>query len=240
MGGLITETYYTPPECVCADELRVEGDEARHMSRVLRTRTGDMVRVVDGCGTAYIVRVLEVGHAAVRCHIHSRTPMECEPSRSLTLGVALLKNPARFDVLVEKATELGVCAVVPLMSARTVPHRARAGRWHQIAIAAMKQSGRCVCPVIREATALQDFLREGSPGVLRLVPHERADTSLSGAAGGDTSGDIRVAVGPEGGFSEDEIEDARRAGFIPVTLGRRRLRTETAALTAAALLLCDR
>ena len=240
MGGLITETFYTPPEHVSADELRVEGDEARHMSRVLRTRTGDTVRVVDGCGTAYIGEVVESGRTTVRCLIRSRTQMENEPSRSLALGVAVLKNPARFDLLVEKGTELGVTAIIPLTSARTIPHHARTGRWHQIAVAAMKQSGRCVCPTIREVISLQDFLRTVPPGSLRLIPHERATTPLAGAAASSTARDIYVAVGPEGGFSEEEISDAGRAGFIPVSLGQRRLRTETAALTAAALLLSDR
>ena len=237
MGGLITETFYTPPECVEADELRVEGEEARHMSRVLRTRQGEIVRVVDGKGTAYRVQVVESARGAVRCRILSRAERELEHPRSLTLGVALLKNPARFDLLVEKATELGVCSIVPLVSARTIPRQARAGRWHQIAIAAMKQSGRCVCPVVRDATAFAEFLREGAPGNLRLIPHEQAEAPLTSVAVPGTSSDISVAVGPEGGFSDQEIEEARGAGFVPVTLGRRRLRTETAALTAAALLL---
>jgi 16S rRNA (uracil1498-N3)-methyltransferase len=234
---MIPDSYYTPPHNIGSDVLRIEGDEAHHLSRVMRMERGETLRVVDGMGTAYSVTISDIRHETVICAINARHPRQNEPLVDVTLAVAVLKNGSRFDVMVEKATELGISAIVPLVTARSIPQRARPERWQRIARAAMKQCGRCVLPRVADPLPLIRLLQQDHSGVDRLILHEAATEPLRAAAEVSPASKILVAVGPEGGFSEEEILQAVHAGFRAASLGPRRLRTETAAMTAAAILL---
>jgi 16S rRNA (uracil1498-N3)-methyltransferase len=209
------------------------------MTHVMRMREGDLVRVVDGKGNAFDALITTISRHEATCTITARAERVHEPSRRLTLGAGILKNPSRFDYLVEKATEIGAAAIVPLLTERTIPHHAKTERWRKLCVAAMKQSGRCVLPEVREPMPLGEFLASAGAGDLKIIPHEKAEMPLSAA---DPAGDAPavVCIGPEGGFSDEEITRARGAGFQPVSLGARRLRTETAALVACAVLLEER
>jgi 16S rRNA (uracil1498-N3)-methyltransferase len=148
----------------------------------------------------------------------------------------MLKNPSRFDYLVEKATEIGVVRIVPLVTERTIPRHAKTERWQKLCVAAMKQSGRSVLPEVRQPQPLREFISSCGGDALKLIPHEQAEISLSHSRiPGD--GPAVVCIGPEGGFSDEEIAIAQEAGFQPVSLGTRRLRTETAAIVACAIVL---
>jgi 16S rRNA (uracil1498-N3)-methyltransferase len=139
---------------------------------------------------------------------------------------------------VEKAAEIGVVRIVPLLTERTIPRHAKTERWQKLCVAAMKQSRRCVLPEVRQPQPFREFISSCGGGALKLIPHEQAEIPLTPSRiSGD--GPAVVCIGPEGGFSDEEVAMAQEAGFQPVSLGARRLRTETAALVACAIVLQD-
>lgn len=233
------EYFYTPPHLIGRSELTIEGDEFVHLTHVMRKKPGDAIRVVNGVGTAYDATIVGIDRRIARCEITVAHPRLHEPERDLTLGAAILKNSSRFDFLVEKVTELGVNTIVPLLTERTIPRHAKTDRWQKLALAAMKQSGRCILPRVRESTSLSAFLDAATPGTLRLIPHEQGDfPALMDIIRGREFRSALICIGPEGGFADDELKHAQHAGFEPVSLGQRRLRTETACVVAMGLLSC--
>lgn len=233
------EYFYVPPEHISRDECLIEGDEYSHLTHVMRRGVGDAVRIVDGTGTAYDVVIEDIRNRRARCRITARQERLHEPAIRLTLGVAILKNGANFDFLVEKATELGVSAIVPLLTERTIPRHTRTDRWQKIALAAMKQAGRSVLPRVSEPQTLDRFCAGATPADVRLLPHEKAARPPLREALPEGTLSVVTAIGPEGGFSDGEVTLAVAAGFLPVSLGPRRLRTETAALITAGLVLLE-
>jgi 16S rRNA (uracil1498-N3)-methyltransferase len=232
------EYFYARPESVTPPTLTIAGEEFSHMTHVMRMREGDAIRVVDGIGNSYEALITSITRESALCTITSATRRLHEPARSLTLGAGMLKNPSRFDYLVEKAVEIGVARIVPIITERTIPRSAKTERWQKLCVAAMKQSGRCVLPEVLKPVPFAEFIATAGKDALKFIPHGQAETLLiPGGAGG--SGPAVVCIGPEGGFSESEVAAAVAAGFIPVSLGARRLRTETAALVACAGVLLD-
>jgi 16S rRNA (uracil1498-N3)-methyltransferase len=232
------EYFYTPLDHITARQLTIDGDEFSHLTHVMRKKAGDAIRVVDGIGTTYDATIAEITKRSALCTILSHHRRLHEPDIDVTLAVALLKNASNFDFLVEKTTELGVNAIIPLLTERTIPRHAKKDRWQKLALAAMKQSGRCVLPSVASLTSFKDFLAVTKTASLRLIPHERVESpsiTQTLQRGGDSS--IVVCIGPEGGFSDEEIDSAIRTGFTPISLGTRRLRTETAAIVAVASVL---
>ena len=233
------EYFYVLPDNISRNECTIDGEEFTHLTHVMRRTVGDSVRLVDGQGMAYDATIEAIARSHARCRIDARLERLHEPSIHLTLGVAILKNGANFDFLVEKGTELGVSAFVPLLTERTIPRHARRERWQKIALAAMKQSGRSVLPRVADPLPLDEFFRNAAPANARLLPHEKTDRPvLREAVPAGTLAAV-AAIGPEGGFSEEEVERAVSAGFVAVSLGPRRLRSETAALITAGLVLLD-
>ena len=242
----MTTSFYAPPTSREGDRIVLPDDEARHAARVLRKKPGDEIAVVDGEGGWFRVRLDEVDKRAVAGVVVERKSDVGEPDYELVMGVALLKNASRFETFLEKAVELGVGAVVPLVTARTERSRLKRPRAEGILTAAMKQSGRSRLVRLHEPTALDIWLerdRPKGPDVHRLICHEAADAgrsirhALDGRPGVPR---VEVLVGPEGGFSDGEVAAAERVGFAPVSLGPRRLRAETAALAAAAAVMLAR
>ncbi len=231
------ETFYTPPRLVTPPLVTIEGDEFRHIAHVMRLRSGDSLRIVDGAGNAYDAVIDDISRTAARCSIKARHPLLNEPGRSITLAVGILKNPSRFDYLVEKSVELGVRTIVPLLTERTIPQHGNSARWQKLCIAAMKQSGRCVLPAVTPLTPFDEFVAALPAGIARYLAHEQERPA--GAAVPAGSGDAVICIGPEGGFSDREVSIAEQAGFTAVLLGPRRLRTETAAVVALAGLMRD-
>jgi len=228
------EYFYAPPAAVTPPTLTIGGEEFTHLTHVMRMREGDALRVVDGAGHAYDALITSIGRREAACRITAAHERLHEPARALTLGAGMLKNPSRFDYLVEKAVELGVSRIVPLITERTIPRQGKRERWQKLCVAAMKQSGRCVLPRVDEPLPFGSFITTCGAS-LNLIPHQDATQPLA-AALTDRSGGVALCIGPEGGFSDAEIDAARAAGFQPVSLGARRLRTETAAVVACALL----
>ena len=224
---------------------RVSGEELEHMRRVLRLRPGDQVTLFDDQGWEHegVIRVYtdEIGEVEI---LSSFRP-ERESPLEITLAQALGKGE-KMDWVVEKATELGVRRIAPFFSSRTVPRldrerlERRKSRWEKIALAAVKQSGRGRIPEIVLAgdfteligrsweCQLKLFFWEGESGQ-KLTQIRRERERLDS---------VLLVIGPEGGFSAEEASEAKRCGFQPVSLGRRILRTETAALAALSIVQC--
>jgi 16S rRNA (uracil1498-N3)-methyltransferase len=223
----------------------LNSDEARHLRDVLRLKPGDEVFVFDGAGKEFCCSIAKTSRDSAELEIRNEvTPARPESTLSLTLTVALLKGE-KFDLVVQKATELGVMRVVPLITRYADIHlrdesdaRKRVSRWQRIALESAKQSGRAIVPDVRLPVSLESFLKTPANNEsLRLMFSERGGQSLSELVQSRSMAQtINVLVGSEGGWSDDEIEHARAAGFEIVTLAGRILRAETAAIVTTALL----
>ncbi len=215
--------------------LFLRGDEAKHLARVLRTRVGDHVFVTDGADTMYEAAVVRIGREDVECDIVDVKMRVNEPRTEVALAVSLLKNPSRVDFLVEKAVELGVRTIIPMSCERTIPEHEKHARLEKIALAAMKQCGRSYLPKIIDLMEFDTLVHHAQGYSLRLIPHEKTEQSqFVGAVMQHhlQAKSVLLLIGPEGGFTEREIELATEHQFIAISLGPRRLRTETAAISA--------
>lgn len=211
-------------------------EHTRHALQVLRLRAGDPVVLTDGLGSRMQARIAEVHKKTclVRISHTERIPL---PSAQLAIGISLLKQSARFEWFLEKATELGIREIVPLRCQRTERQQFRMDRLRALLVSAMLQSRQCWLPILREPREVDAYLAAQPEGTLKLIAHCEAGTRkpiLSFNPGGYTQ--CLILIGPEGDFTPEEIQQALGHGFHPVTLGTTRLRTETAGVTAAVLL----
>lgn len=233
------ESVFAPPGRFRNDEVLLPADESRHL-RALRKKRGDEIWVVDGKGGAFRVRLLDTGQETRGRILESRRLLG-EPRSTVTLAPALIRSE-RFDWLIEKAVELGVSRLLPVITQRTEraagPQKQR--RWQRVALAAMKQSGRSVLPEIMEPRPFERVILTGADCTVRLIAHAGGDSGWSARTRSrNPAKRALVMVGPEGGFSGEEISRAVEHGFRPVSLGPRRLRAETAALVAITRILRD-
>ncbi len=232
-----TTYHYAPPENTRGGLIYLPEDEARHALRVLRLGVGDALEVVDGEGGWSRCTLAAADRRTAACAIAEQRRDVGEPDLPLTVGLALLKSDHRFEMFLEKATELGVTRIVPLVTERTERTAFKAARAHQILLAAMKQSRRSRLVALAPPTPFAEFLRSAPEG-LGVLCHEAAagqdalPALLAGAAGASA-----VLVGPEGGFTGEEAAAAEASGWRLASLGPRRLRAETAAVAAAAAVM---
>ena len=214
-------------------------DEARHLRDVLRLKTGDEVYVFNGIGREFCCTVASARRDSAELRIEEEVePAKPESQLQLNLCVALLKGE-KFDLVVQKATELGVTKVVPLITRYADIHlrdeadaSKRVARWQRIALEAAKQSGRAFVPEI-SAPVVFEALLANTKDDLRVMFSERGGDALSSLT---ASQSVTALVGSEGGWSDEELEQAKAQNFHIVTLGGRILRAETAAITVTALL----
>jgi 16S rRNA (uracil1498-N3)-methyltransferase len=217
----------------------IEGDAANHIARVLRLEPGAALTVFDGRGGEYSARIEAVRKNAVIIEVQARSPTSRESSLSLTLAQGVSRGE-RMDWVVQKATELGVTAIVPILTERTVvkldarQSERKLAHWHGIAVAACEQSGRDRLPDIVAPLALHDFLRGIDPQTTRLLLSPTGTQRAADLKAPERK--IVVLIGPEGGLAETEQRAAIGAGFLAVRMGPRILRTETAAVAALTLL----
>jgi 16S rRNA (uracil1498-N3)-methyltransferase len=224
--------FVTPP--IAGDRATLIGDEARHLAAVMRAQVGDEVTLFDGCGAEFTGRIESIRKQVVELTIVSRRESPHELLRHVTLAVALPKGE-RQKWLVEKATELGVTRLVPLITQRGVaqPVESALVRLRRSALESCKQCGRNILLEITPAIAANDFFAAyPRQDDIRLIadPTGRSLRTIDAAH----APSIIAAIGPEGGFSPAELAAAHEAGWIAVNLGPRILRVETAALAVAA------
>jgi 16S rRNA (uracil1498-N3)-methyltransferase len=237
--------FFVPPAVVRARNVTLGPDLARRLGRVLRLRRGDRIVLSAGGRRDYVVQLASVSPHGLTGVVVGEREAPAEPSVELVLYQSLIR-PNRFDLVLEKGTEIGVSRFVPLITARSQnqveePSAARAERWQRIVTEAAEQSGRGRVPAVESPQTFGEALPQ-SPG-LRLLPYEEEHSS-----GGRSLGDylrglrerpqvVSVFIGPEGGFEPEEVELARREGAAVVTLGPRVLRSETAGIVAPAIVL---
>ena len=238
--------FYVPQPRIEKGMLKVEGEEVKHIRKVLRLRAGDEIAVFDGLGKEFEGTIVEEGLSFVVIRIQNVRSSKGDSPLEVTLAQSLLKGE-KMDYLIQKATELGIQEILPFLSSRSVPLLEKSGklkrhhRWERIAVEASKQCGRSVVPKIESLQDYSEILRRTSPNTLLLILWEREGTRLKEILERSEEGKkIFCVIGPEGGFSQEEVEEAKRAGFIPVTLGRRILRAETASLCFLSILQYER
>ncbi len=228
------------PDALHDDTLTIsDRGTLHHLLHVLRLKAGDPLECFDGSGRSYAGRIIRCLPDVLTISIDRRME-EPPPLLRLTLAQALIK-PERFEWVIEKATELGVSRIVPIVTSRTTVQRssgnARLSRWRRIAEAAATQCGRSTLPVIEEPQRLERFL-ETLDGCQTLLPTltEAGRPLTQYLRGLQRAEDIVVLIGPEGDFSPQEVTLAKRHGAHPVRLGRLILRSETAAVAMLTLL----
>jgi 16S rRNA (uracil1498-N3)-methyltransferase len=236
------DCFLVEPDQIHGNLLVLRGDEYRHLSRVLRKRVGDHVFVTDGKGTMYEVIIRSFSRSEAECGIAEKYERWNEPRVEVTLAVSLLRNPSRFDMVIEKATELGATTIIPLLCERTIPKHEKHARLQKIAISALKQCGRSILPHIFVLTRFEALVRSAERFPLRLVAHEQTEQSQflgSVLRHHKDAHSVLLVVGPEGGLTDGEIAEATANGFVPVSLGPRRLRSETAAISGVSWIVAE-
>ena len=236
---------FVPPEAVQGDRAIITGEPAHRITRVLRLSPGDEVVLLDGSGTELLARLNQLAKNAVTATILSRSTPGTEPTLNVALYQGLLKGD-KFEWVLQKGTELGISTFVPLICHRSVPGlrantvQNRMDRWRKILSEAAEQCGRAVVPALVQPTGLQAACRGVDSVSLGLIPWEAARcASLKDAIRSGPHKRVHLFIGPEGGFQPEEVEFARGCGIIPVSLGRRILRAETAGLVAAAAIMYE-
>jgi 16S rRNA (uracil1498-N3)-methyltransferase len=228
---------YTDSPLTTGGQCELDENAAQHVGRVLRMQPGQALLLFNGDGMDYTATITESGKKRVEVQVEEAVPNQTESCLDITLGQTLSKGD-RMDYAVQKAVEMGVTSIVPLSTERCDVklkgdrEDKRLRHWRQVAISAAEQCGRARVPEIHPVMALPDWFEHTGDCDLRLVLHHRTEQSLGSL---EKPSRVALMVGPEGGLNPDEITAAEAAGFLPVALGPRVLRTETAPVAAIAL-----
>lgn len=230
--------FYVPKSNFSERRVTFGEEESHHIARVLRMEPGETIEVFDGFGQEYVCRI-SVVEPQVEAEVIEKINTLVESPIGISLAQALIKFD-KFDFVVQKATELGVVAIYPIASERTeiklAPQKAsdRVERWRKIAQEAAKQSRRSVIPLIHPIERIEPFLAKDQmrPKKLKAMPTEHRGIGFKDLLKQRRFTDVSLLVGPEGGWSEKDLQAASAAGYLFVSLGKRILRTETAGLVA--------
>jgi len=233
--------FFIAPSQVSGSRISVTDEDVRHISAVLRMKIGDALLLCDGQGVEYQVTIAEISKSEIKTEIVNQSKHEILAPR-ITLGQGLPKSD-KMDWIVQKATELGVSNIVPLVTERTIvkirDEEKRISRWQKIAREAAMQSNRPDIPQVEQVRSFRDFISslDPEPGTLLLLPWEEGTQPIKEVLRGHQDmGHIVVLIGPEGGYSKAEAAMASKKGFCPVSLGQNILRTETAAIAALSMI----
>ncbi len=216
----------------------ISGSDYRHIVKVLRLQIGDEITLFDEGGTEHLGKIEEITSKEIRVAIAESKSVKTESELHIHLLQGIPKRD-KMDLIVEKATELGVRTIVPVITERSqVRETKKIMRWQRIATESSKQCGRVTPPEIYEAISFKEALELKNHSGLQLIFYEKCEVKLNDLlqsfSGIPT--DITLFIGPEGGFSEEEVKIAQERGFITSGLGPRILRTETAGIVAIAVL----
>lgn len=217
---------------------RLDKDESGHCAKVLRHRCGDEIAVIDGCGTLYRCRITCDNPKGVEAMVLSSEESWGGHPYSLHLAVCPTKNNDRYEWFAEKACEVGVDMISPIIGEHSERRIFKTARLEKILVSAAKQSLKAAVPVVNEPVSVKEFIRGQEGQALKMIAYCFEDESvprrsIKEVLEGYEGTEVLVMIGPEGDFSKEEAQMALEAGFIPVHLGASRLRTETAAVTAA-------
>jgi len=235
--------FYIDPSVVTRRLAFIEGDEAHHIKNVLRLKPGDHIKLLDGTGVEYTAEVKNIEADKVEVAFRNTLRPETGPKVRTTVAQAFLKDK-KMDDLVRSLSELGIDGWIPFFSQRSIARpdkkrlASRIQRWKRIAASALKQCRRKSMLEISDTLSYEEVLKLGQSFDLKIVFWEHETMPLNRniwTATGAVPGSVMVILGPEGGFTDQEIETARQAGFVTAGLGPRILRAETATLAASTL-----
>ena len=239
------QRFFVTPAQVGKEEIYIEGSDVNHMKNVLRMKAGEELMVSDGNNWQYRCAVKEYLPEKAVLKITKKELVDTELPSKIYLFQGLPKQD-KMELIVQKAVELGACQVIPVMTRRCVVKldakkaAKKVSRWQQIAESAAKQAGRGYIPEIRDVMTLEEALAFAGQLDVRLIPYELAEgmEHTRDVIGKIMPGQsVGIFIGPEGGFEKEEVEQAVEKGVLPVTLGKRILRTETAGLAVLSVLM---
>ena len=234
--------FFAENSVLDGDTVILTGDEAKHISRVLRMRAGDEVLLINGEGTECKARIETVDEGSVTLVITERNSCGADPEVDITLFQCLPKQ-GKMEVIIQKCVELGVSKIVPVVSKRCVVKLDgkdnKLVRWNKVAREAAKQSGRASVPQVDTPAKLENIDLTKFGLVLIAYENESETTLRSVLRGRAVSGPIAVFIGPEGGFESGEVSSIIERGGVAVSLGRRILRTETAGMAMLAQIMYE-
>lgn len=223
--------FYQPELLHGADTLSTE--EAIHCVKVLRKKAGELITLTDGAGSFYTARLISASPSGCRFEVIEQTSLQ-KPKPDITIAVSPVKHADRFEWLIEKCTEAGAGTFIPILCERTQKSNIRIDRLKKISISAMKQSLRPWLPEIREPMQFDEILNQ-FPHSARLICTADGIAPVQWIKETQNTMKVVFVIGPEGDFTDEELQRARHAGFLSVNLGPNRLRTETAAVAATAI-----
>jgi 16S rRNA (uracil1498-N3)-methyltransferase len=230
---------YTPGPLIADSEVALPPSGAYHVARVLRMRAGAPLAVFDGKGNEYHAEIVRADGNQASVRIGAQIVPTAESPLTITL-IQGISRSERMDWALQKATELGVNVIAPVITARSVVRlddkqsAKKQEHWQNIVIGACEQCGRSHVPDVRAPISLRQYLQDHPKDGMRLVLSPTGPSALAGLS--SMSKRVELLIGPEGGLDDEEIDRAQSAGFVPVRLGPRVLRTETAAVTALSVL----
>ena len=231
--------FFVEPSQIQGNKIIITGKDVNHIRNVLRMKPGEEISVKNGSeDKEYRCGIEELGEEEIICELRFIKEEGVELPSKIYLFQGLPKGD-KMELVIQKAVELGVSEVIPVITRRTIVKldkkkvEAKTARWNAVAESAAKQSGRGVIPVVRGVLSFKEALAYAGPFPVKIIAYERAEgmKTLREQLGRIRPGmDAGIFIGPEGGFEEEEISGAESAGAVPVSLGRRILRTETAGL----------
>lgn len=236
--------FFVSPNQIGEDIIEIIGDDAKHISTVLRGKVGENITICDGLGTDYECCISEINKKSITAKINKKHKNENEPSIKITLFQALPKLD-KMETVIQKCIEIGVDRIVPVISEHTVVKindkaEKKLDRFRKIAEAAAKQCGRGKIPQVSDITTFKDAVNAAKELDCSIIPYEKEkDRTIKSFVKEFDGKSIGIFIGPEGGFSEDEIKLCSENGIKSITLGKRILRTETAGLVASVILLYE-
>ena len=237
--------FFVEDEQVQQDRICIVGGDVNHIGHVLRMKTGEKIRISDQSGRSYFCRILEITEEEVWAQIEDTDEMGTEFSHKVYLFQGLPKSD-KMELIIQKAVELGAYEIIPVETKRCVVKldgkkaAKKVERWQQIAESAAKQSKRMLVPEVHSVMTFKEALVYAKELDVLLIPYELAKgmkETKELIRSIEPGKSIGVFIGPEGGFEEQEVADAMKAGAKPITLGHRILRTETAGLAVLSVLM---
>lgn len=237
--------FFVGPSQVQDGKISIEGSDINHMKNVLRMKTGELLEVNDGCGNLYLCEIQSFEEDAAWVKIIERYEAETELPSKIYLFQGLPKGD-KMELIIQKAVELGVYEIIPVATKRAVVKldekkaAKKVQRWNAIAEGGAKQSGRGIIPQVSDVMTFAKALEKAKELDVVLIPYEKAEgmeATWQAMQSVTPRKSVGIFIGPEGGFEEDEVEKARESGAVPVSLGKRILRTETAGLMILSVLM---
>jgi 16S rRNA (uracil1498-N3)-methyltransferase len=238
--------FFVDPDHIVGNNVIITGSDVNHIKNVLRMKENDEVLISDGNGKDYYCTLDSITNDKITARILDTEYEGCELTSKFYLFQGMPKAD-KMELIIQKAVELGVYEIIPVMTKRTVvkledkkKELKKVERWQSIAASAAKQSGRGFIPTVTETKSLKEALSYAKNIDCKLIPYENAEgmkktKEIIGSINANHS--VGIFIGPEGGFEESEIELASLSGFEPISLGRRILRTETAGLAILSMIM---